>query len=124
MSAAPEQKGNTMNIQIFGTGKSFDTKKAQRWFKERGIRFQNIDLKEKPMSRGEFESVRQAVGGYENMIDPAAKDRQTLALLQCLVEYQREEKLFENQQLLKMPIVRNGRKATLGYAPEVWQTWQ
>ena len=76
------------------------------------------------MSRGEFESVRQAVGGYENMIDPAAKDRQTLALLQCLVEYQREEKLFENQQLLKMPIVRNGRKATLGYAPEVWQTWQ
>lgn len=112
-----------MNIQIFGTSKSFDTKKAQRWFKERGIRFQNIDLKEKPMSRGEFDSVKQALGGYEAMIDPGAKDKQTLALLQCLVAYQREEKLFENQQLLRQPIVRNGRKATVGYAPEVWAGW-
>ena len=113
-----------MNIQIFGTVRSFDTKKAQRWFQERGIRFQFIDLAQKPMSRGEFDSVKQALGGYEAMIDPAAKDRQTLALLQCLVEYQREDKLFENQQLLKTPIVRCGRQATVGYAPEKWENWR
>ena len=103
-----------MNIQIFGTSKSFDTKKAQRWFSERGIRVQYIDLKEKEMSRGEFDNVKQAVGGYAALIDSAAKDKQTLALLECLVEYQREDKLFENQHLLKTPIVRSGRKAAVG----------
>mgnify|MGYP003590427455 CR=1 FL=1 len=112
-----------MNIQIFGTSKSFDTKKAQRWFSERGIRVQYIDLKEKEMSRGEFDNVKQAVGGYAALIDSAAKDKQTLALLECLVEYQREDKLFENQQLLKTPIVRSGRKAAVGYAPEIWEAW-
>ena len=51
-----------MNIQIFGTTKCFDTKKAQRYFKERGIKFQMIDLKEKGMSRGEFDNVARALG--------------------------------------------------------------
>ena len=113
-----------MNIQIFGTNKSFDTKKAQRYFKERGIRFQMVDLKEKGMSRGEFDNVARAVGGWQNLVDPAAKDKQTLALLDALVEWQKEDKLFENQQLLKQPIVRNGRQATVGYQPEVWASWQ
>ena len=112
-----------MNIQIFGTSKCFDTKKAQRYFKERGIKFQMIDLKEKEMSRGEFENVARALGGWEQLVNPAAKDKQTLALLECLVEYQREDKLFENQQLLKTPIVRSGRKAAVGYAPEIWEAW-
>lgn len=110
-----------MNIQIFGTSKCFDTKKAQRYFKERGIRFQMIDLKEKEMSRGEFENVARALGGWEQMVDPAAKDKQTLALLDALVDWQKEDKLFENQQLFKTPIVRNGRKATVGYQPDVWK---
>ena len=70
-----------MNIQIFGTSKCFDTKKAQRYFKERGIKFQMIDLKEKEMSRGEFENVARALGGWEKLVDPNAKDKQTLALL-------------------------------------------
>ena len=112
-----------MNIQIFGTSKSFDTKKAQRYFKERGIRFQIIDLKEKGMSRGEFDSVVRAVGGWQNLVDPNARDKQTLALLDALVDWQKEDKLFENQQLLKQPIVRNGRQATAGYQPEVWAGW-
>ena len=112
-----------MNIQIFGTNKSFDTKKAQRYFKERGIRFQMVDLKEKGMSRGEFDNVARAVGGWQNLVDPAAKDKQTLALLDALVDWQKEDKLFENQQLLKQPIVRNGRQATVGYQPEVWASW-
>ncbi|MDY6007426.1 MAG: ArsC family transcriptional regulator [Gemmiger sp.] len=112
-----------MNIQIFGTNKSFDTKKAQRWFKERGIRFQMVDLKEKGLSRGEFDNVCRAVGGWDKLVDPAAKDKDTLALLQWLDESQQADKLFENQQLLRQPIVRNGRQATVGDCPEVWQTW-
>lgn len=106
-----------MNIQIFGTSKCFDTKKAQRYFKERGIKFQMIDLKEKEMSRGEFENVARALGGWEQLVNPAAKDKQTLALLDALVDWQKEDKLFENQQLFKTPIVRNGKKATVGYQP-------
>lgn len=113
-----------MNIQIFGTGKSFDTKKAQRWFKERGIRFQMIDMKEKGMSRGEFDNVCRALGGWQALVDPNAKDQQTLAILQRLVDYQQADKLFENQQLCKLPIVRNGRQATVGDCPQTWQTWE
>ena len=112
-----------MNIQIFGTNKCFDTKKAQRYFKERGVRFQMIDLKEKGMSRGEFENVARALGGWEKLVDPAAKDKQTLALLDALVDWQKEDKLFENQQLFKTPIVRNGRQATVGYQPDVWERY-
>ena len=113
-----------MNIQIFGTNKCFDTKKAQRYFKERGVRFQMNDLKEKGMSGGEFENVARALGGWEKLVDPAAKDKQTLALLDALVDWQKEDKLFENQQLFKTPIVRNGRQATVGYQPDVWKSWE
>ena len=73
-----------MNIQIFGTNKSFDTKKAQRWFKERRIKFQMVDLKEKGLSRGEFDRVCQAVGGWQALVDETAKDQDTLALLRWL----------------------------------------
>ena len=76
-----------MNIQIFGTTKCFDTKKAQRYFKERGIKFQMIDLKEKEMSRGEFENVSRALGGWQALVNPNAKDKQTLALLDALVDW-------------------------------------
>ena len=113
-----------MNIQIFGTNKSFDTKKAQRWFKERRIRFQFVDLREKDMSKGELRLVMQAAGGLDAVLDPKAKDADTLALVQNLAESQRFDKLLENQQLLREPIVRNGRQATVGYRPEVWETWE
>lgn len=113
-----------MNVQVFGTRKSFDTKKAQRWFKERRIRFQFVDLKERGMSRGELQSVMRAVGGLEVLLDPKAKDQDTLALVSHLAESQRFDKLLENQQVLREPIVRNGRQATVGYAPETWQTWE
>ena len=113
-----------MNIQIFGTNKSFDTKKAQRWFKERGIKFQMVDLKEKGLSRGEFDNVCRAVGGWAKLVDENAKDKDTLALLKWLDESQQADKLFENQQLLRQPIVRNGRQATVGYCPDVWGKWE
>ncbi len=111
-----------MNIQIFGTKKCFDTKKAERYFKERGIKYQFIDMKEKGMSKGEFNSVKQAVGGLDNMIDPNHKDKDLLALIKYIVD--KEEKILENQQVIKTPIVRNGKEATIGYAPEVWKGWK
>ena len=113
-----------MNIQIFGTKKSFDTKKAQRYFKERRIKFQFIDLREKEMSKGELQSVMRAVGGLDALIDPKAKDQDTVALITYLAESQKFEKLLVNQQILREPIVRNGKQATVGYEPDTWKTWE
>ena len=83
-----------MNVQIFGTKKCNDTKKAERFFKERGIKFKFIDMKEKGMSKCEFNSVVQANGG------------------------------LENPQVIKTPVVRNGKQSTLGYQPDIWKTWK
>ena len=113
-----------MNIQIFGTKKCFDTKKAQRFFKERGVKFQFVDLKEKGMSKGEFRSVKQAVGGLDEMLDQNCKDQDALALVKYIADSDKEEKILENQQILKTPIVRNGKEATVGYQPEVWKNWK
>ena len=112
-----------MNIQIFGTKKSFDTKKAERYFKERGIKFQSIDLKEKGLSKGELTSVLQAVGGLDALIDPECKNQDLLALVRYLAEEDRFDKVLENQEILKTPIVRNGKRATVGYCPDVWKMW-
>lgn len=113
-----------MNIQIFGTTKCFETKKAQRYFKERGVKFQFIDMKEKGMSRGEFQSVKKAVGSLEAMLNEKCKDKDTLALIKYLAEEQKEDKILENQQVIMTPVVRNGKAATVGYTPEVWKDWQ
>ena len=113
-----------MNIQIFGTKKSFDTKKAQRYFKERRIKFQFIDLREKEMSKGELQSVMRAVGGLDALIDPKAKDQDTVAIITYLAESQKFDMLLENQQILREPIVRNGKQATVGYEPDTWKTWE
>lgn len=113
-----------MNIQIFGTRKCFDTKKAERYFKERNIKYQFIDMKEKGLSKGEYASVKQAVGDLETMIDENCKDKNALALIKYITDEDKDEKVLENQKLLKTPIVRNGKKATVGYQPEVWKNWQ
>ena len=113
-----------MNIQIFGTKKDFDSKKAERYFKERNIKFQFIDKKEKGLSKGEFQSVCQAVGGVEKLIDEKCKDKDLLALVQYIADEQKAEKIFENQKVIKLPIVRNGKKATIGYQPDVWKGWE
>ena len=112
-----------MNIQIFGTKKSFDTKKAERFFKERGIKFQMIDLKEKGMSRGELLSVIQAVGGLEKLINENCSDKDTLALVRYLTPEAKIEKILENQHIIAEPVVRNGKLATIGYEPDVWKNW-
>ena len=113
-----------MNIQIFGTKKSADTRKAERFFKERGIRFQSVDLKEKGLSRGELQSVMQAVGGLDALIDPDCRDKDLLTLIRYIAAEDRAAKVLENQSVLRQPIVRNGRQATVGYQPDVWKTWE
>ena len=112
-----------MNIQIFGTKKCNDTKKAERFFKERGIKYQFIDMKEKGMSKGVFTSVAQANGGLENMINWEEKDKDTLALIKYIADEDKLEKILENQQVIKTPVVRNGKQSTLGYQPDVWKGW-
>lgn len=113
-----------MNIQIFGTKKDFDSKKAERYFKERGIKARFIDMKEKGMSKGEFNSVSQAVGGYQNLIDQNCRDKDLLALITYIAEEDKVEKILENQKIIRTPIVRNGRQATVGYQPDIWKGWK
>lgn len=111
-----------MNIQIFGIKKCNDTRKAERWFKERGIKYQFIDLKEKGMSKGEFNAVAQVNGGIDAMINLACKDKDALAKVQYMSD--KLTTILENQQVLKTPIVRNGKESTVGYFPEVWKEWK
>lgn len=112
-----------MNVQIFGKTKCFDTRKAERYFKERGIKYQLIDLASKGMSRGEFNSVCQALGGYESLLDSGAKEKELMTLVRYLAEEDREEKIFENQRIMRTPVVRNGRQATVGFCPDTWKAW-
>lgn len=111
-----------MNIQIFGSSKSFDTKKAERWFKERRIKYQYIDLDSKGLSPGEYRSIRAAVG-YDALVDRDSPDYRELGI-DYLLPQAAEEKLLENPWLFLAPIVRNGRQATVGYCPDVWKTWE
>ena len=110
-----------MNIQIFGKSKCFDTKKAERYFKERGIRVQSVDLPRYGLSAGEFASVCRAVGGWAALLDEKHPDA---ALVRCLASDTAREEKLENPRMLRTPIVRNGRQATVGYCPEVWAEWK
>lgn len=113
-----------MNIQIFGKSKCFDTKKAERYFKERRIKFQSIDLVKYGMSNGEFESVLRAVGGIDNLIDWDSKN-ETVAMMKYMDDKRtKEDKVFDDPRLMKTPIVRNGKQATVGYQPEIWAKWE
>ena len=112
---------DSMNIQIFGKTKCFDTKKAERYFKERRVKFQRIDLIGVGLSRGEFNSVKSAVG-LDAMIDKTVAGAEILTYL--AYDADREEKLLENPMFLVTPIVRNGKMATVGYRPEVWKSWE
>ncbi len=105
-----------MNIQIFGRNKCFDTKKAQRYFKERRVKFQYVDVDRYGMSRGELTAVKNAVG------IAAMSDAPEVAYL--AYDGDKLEELFQRPELLKTPLVRNGRQATVGYCPDVWKGWE
>lgn len=110
-----------MNLQIYGKSKCFDTKKAERFFKERGIPFQRIELDKFGMSRGELSSVKTALGGLDPLIDVKAKEATLIRYL--AYESDKEEKLLETPKAFRTPIVRNGKKATVGYEPAIWEQW-
>lgn len=112
-----------MNIQIFGTKKNQDARKAERWFKEHRIKAQYIDMFEKSLSRGELRSVAQACGGLDSLIDENCRDADALALVKYIAPSQREDAILEHPQVLRLPIVRNGRQAAVGYQPEVYMAW-
>lgn len=111
-----------MNIQVFGA-KGFETQKAERYFKERKIKYQYIDLFKYGLSKGEFDSVK-AVVGIKNLINANSKDYERLNMKNLGVGTVAEEILFNNPKLFNTPIVRNGRKATVGYKPEIWEEWE
>lgn len=113
-----------MNIQIFGKSKCFDTKKAERYFKERRIKFQSIDLVKYGMSNGEFESVLRAVGGIDNLIDWDSKSEAVALMKYMDSKTAKEDKVFDDPRLMMTPVVRNGKQATVGYQPEIWAKWE
>ena len=108
-----------MNIQIFGKSKCFDTKKAERYFKERGVKYHSVNILEKGLSKGELTSVINSTG-----TDTLANEKSTdYHLFKYLTNEGKFEKLLDSPALLKTPIVRNGRQATVGYCPDTWKTW-
>ena len=113
-----------MNIQIFGKSKCFDTKKAERYFKERRIPFQSIDLKKYGMSGREFDSVLRAVGGIDQLMAWDSKAPEVTLMKYMEDKTTMEDMVFDDPALMKTPVVRNGKQATVGYCPEIWATWE
>ena len=120
VSACDTVGGLIVNIQIFGIKKCQDTRKAERYFKERGVGYQFVDLTIRGLSKGELSKVK-AVVGLDNLIDTTGKEYERLNLKYII--HNREEMLLKNPLLLKTPIVRNGSQATVGYCPEIWRDW-
>jgi arsenate reductase-like glutaredoxin family protein len=113
-----------VNIQIFGTRKCADSRKAERFFKERGIKVHYVDLAQRGPSPGELRSVAARAGGMEALMDRASKRYVDKGLQYAAPTGARiEVMLLEDPLLLRTPIVRNGAHATVGYSPEVWEKW-
>lgn len=113
-----------MNIQIFGKQKCFETKKAERYFKERRIKYQFIDLPRFGMSPGELRNIVSAVGGLDKVVDTTSKDYEGSFYAYLASDEAKKEKLLDTPTIFKTPIVRNGKLATVGYCPEVWKSWE
>lgn len=112
-----------MNIQIFGTKKMQRNKESRTFFQRTWNQISVVDMKKKGMSKGEFNSVAQANGGLDHMINWEGKDQNLLALIKYIANEDKLEKVLENPQVIKTPVVRNGKQSTLGYQPDVWKKW-
>ena len=113
-----------MNIQIFGKSKCFDTKKAERYFKERRIKYQSVDLLRFGLSGKEFDAVLRGVGGIDNLINWELKSEQITLMRYMDDKIAKEDKVFDDPGLMRTPIVRNGKLVTVGYCPEIWAQWE
>lgn len=109
-----------MTIQIIGTKKSSDTRAAERFFKERRVPYQFVDLKQRSLSAGELQNITRSVPP-EDLIDPESKEYKKKGL--GYMEFDIIEEIMENPLLMKQPVVRRGKDATVGYAPEKWEEW-
>ena len=111
-------------IQIFGTRKCPDTRKAERWFKERGIPISRIDLNDRGLSVGELNAVAAHAGGMEALMDRASARYRDRGLLHAAPTGARiAQLLLEDPLLLRTPIVRAGKQAAIGFQPQVWSEW-
>lgn len=113
-----------MNIQIFGKSKCFDTKKAERYFKERRIKYQFVDLLRFGLSGKEFDTVLRGIGGIDNLIDWSSKSQEITLMKYMDDKVAKEDKVFDEPSLMRTPIVRNGKQVTVGYCPEIWSNWE
>ena len=113
-----------MNIQIFGKNKCFDTKKAERYFKERRIKYQMVDLIRYGLSGKEFYAVLRGIGGVDNLIDWDGKSPEITLMKYMDDPVAKEDKIFDDPSLMRTPIVRNGKQVTVGYCPEIWEKWE
>ena len=113
-----------MNIQIFGKSKCFDTKKAERYFKERRIKFQSVDLLRYGLSGKEFDAVLRGVKGIDNLIDWDCKSDDITLMKYMDSTVAKEDKVFDEPKLMRTPIVRNGKQVTVGYCPDIWAKWE
>ena len=113
-----------MNIQIFGKSKCFDTKKAERYFKERRVKYQYVDLLKFGLSGKEFDAVLRGIGGVDNLIDWEGKSQEITNMRYMDDRIAKEDKVFDDPKLMRTPIVRNGKYVTVGYCPEVWARWE
>jgi len=116
--------GNLLNIQVFGKSKCFDTKKAERYFKERRIKYQFVDLLRFGLSGKEFDAVLRGVGGIDHLIAWSAKSQEITNMKYMDDPVAKEDKVFDDPSLMRTPIVRNGKQVTVGYCPEIWATWE
>lgn len=113
-----------MNIQMFGRSKCFDTKKAERYFKERRIKYQYVDLLRYGLSGKEFDAVLKGLGGVDKLIDWDGKSPD-ITLMKYMDDVRaKEDKVFDEPSLMRTPIVRNGKQVTVGYCPEIWSQWE
>ncbi len=113
-----------MNIQIFGKSKCFDTKKAERYFKERRVKYQLVDILRYGLSGKEFDAVLRGIGGIDQLIDWNSKDPDVTLMKYMEDKLAKEDKVFDNPKLMRTPIVRNGKEVTVGYCPEIWAKWE
>jgi arsenate reductase len=109
--------------QVFGTRKCPETRKAQRFFKERGVRIQEVELTERGMSPGELKSVA-AQSGWVALLDRTGERFLARGLAHSLLSDKDIERLLlEDPRLLVTPVVRCGKRSSIGFQPELWQTW-
>ena len=104
-------------IQVFGTKKCKDTQKALRYFKERSIKYQFIDLSIKGMSQGELNNVLQFYE-IEDLIDKNSKEYSTRNLK--YINHDKMQSILEFPLILRTPILRFNKKAILGFDVEIF----